>query len=435
MLRSMRAIAVVLVCGAVGTPLAAQAPEFSACYVPAVGAVYLIKRAGLPGACVAAGHLEIGWTGATGGGGLTSLTAGAGLTGGTITTTGTIAVDFAGGGAATTVARSDHTHAVADRNTRVGSGALAALGTGFVNTAVGNEALNANVDGNGMVAVGHRALYAGTAGNNTAVGTFAAMNGTTGTENTALGHSALISNLTGTQNTAVGHLALSANTGSGNTGVGRYALIGATGTLNTALGTGALPSVTGNFNIGIGTAAGQTLTTGGFNIMIGSIGAATDNATIRLGEPGVQTRTFVAGVRGIQTDDSDVQPVLVSGTGQLGTVASSQRFKQNIHDMGDASRRLLDLRPVSFEYIQPNSRGDHPLQYGLIAEEVAKAFPELAIVDSTGQAETVRYHILPVLLLNEVQRQAKELAELRQLLAEQKAVVDELRKVVGEEKR
>lgn len=45
--------------------------------------------------------------------------------------------------------------------------------------------------------------------------------------------------------------------------------------------------------------------------------------------------------------------------------------------MGDASRRLLELRPATFRYKQPQTGGSHPLQYGLIAEEVAEVYPEL----------------------------------------------------------
>jgi hypothetical protein len=58
------------------------------------------------------------WNGATwacaadanSGGTVTAVTAGAGLNGGTITTSGTLGVAFGGGGSATTVARSDHNH-------------------------------------------------------------------------------------------------------------------------------------------------------------------------------------------------------------------------------------------------------------------------------------------------------------------------------------
>jgi Chaperone of endosialidase len=38
--------------------------------------------------------------------------------------------------------------------------------------------------------------------------------------------------------------------------------------------------------------------------------------------------------------------------------------------MGDASDRLAKLRPVTFRY---KGHPDEPMQFGLIAEEVAKA--------------------------------------------------------------
>jgi Chaperone of endosialidase/Head domain of trimeric autotransporter adhesin len=40
----------------------AQSQTFSACYVPQVGAVYMIKLPGLPTACLSANHVEINWT-------------------------------------------------------------------------------------------------------------------------------------------------------------------------------------------------------------------------------------------------------------------------------------------------------------------------------------------------------------------------------------
>jgi hypothetical protein len=57
--------AAALLFAAVPATASAQA-AYSACYVPAVGALYLIKLAGLSGACLAAGHTEISWS-ATGG--------------------------------------------------------------------------------------------------------------------------------------------------------------------------------------------------------------------------------------------------------------------------------------------------------------------------------------------------------------------------------
>jgi hypothetical protein len=46
----------------------------------------------------------------------------------------------------------------------------------------------------------------------------------------------------------------------------------------------------------------------------------------------------------------------------------------------------------------------------LIAEEVAKVYPELAVSGPDGKPETVAYHLLPAMLLNELQKQARALA-------------------------
>ena len=121
-----------------------------------------------------------------------------------------------------------------------------------------------------------------------------------------------------------------------------------------------------------------------------------------------QTRTFIAGIRGITTGINNAVPVLIDSSGQLGTVSSSRRFKEDIHDMTDASSRLFKLRPVTFRYKQAYSDGSKPQQYGLIAEEVAEVFPELAVRNAEGDVETVHYETLNVLLLNELQQERKE---------------------------
>jgi ubiquinone biosynthesis protein UbiJ len=64
------------------------------------------------------------------------------------------------------------------------------------------------------------------------------------------------------------------------------------------------------------------------------------------------------------------------------------------------------------------------LQYGLVAEEVAKVYPGLVASTPDGKAQAVRYQFLTPMLLNEVQKQqraieaqAAEIAELRQQIA------------------
>jgi Chaperone of endosialidase len=78
--------------------------------------------------------------------------------------------------------------------------------------------------------------------------------------------------------------------------------------------------------------------------------------------------------------------------------------------MGARSRGLFQLRPVIFRYKQ-DPQGVR--QYGLIAEEVAKVYPELVTWRSDGAAESVQYHELIPMVLNELQRQQRELGELK----------------------
>jgi len=42
--------------------------------------------------------------------------------------------------------------------------------------------------------------------------------------------------------------------------------------------------------------------------------------------------------------------VIIDANGQLGTVVSSQRFKDEIEPMGKTSESILKLEPVTFRY-------------------------------------------------------------------------------------
>jgi hypothetical protein len=87
--------------------------------------------------------------------------------------------------------------------------------------------------------------------------------------------------------------------------------------------------------------------------------------------------------------------------------------------MDAASDRLSQLRPVTFKLkTDPKST----VQYGLIAEEVAKVYPELVIHGADGRIDGVRYEELAPMLLNEVQRQAAEIRELKAQVAEIKLI-------------
>ena len=92
--------------------------------------------------------------------------------------------------------------------------------------------------------------------------------------------------------------------------------------------------------------------------------------------------------------------------------------------MGRASDRLMALRPVTFRYRNAYDDGQKPMQFGLVAEEVAETLPELVVLNQDGQPETVKYQDLTPMLLNEVQKQhrvvetqAIEIASLKRQVA------------------
>jgi hypothetical protein len=184
--------------------------------------------------------------------------------------------------------------------------------------------------------------------------------------------------------------------------MGESALRNTTSNFNTAIGWNALgDNTTGTGNTAIGFLAGINIT-GDDNIDIGSPGSVGESSTIRIGI-GIN-RTFIAGIHGVATGLPGLA-VFVDANGQLGTISSSRRFKDDIQDMGDASSDLMKLRPVTFRYKQAQEDGSHPLQYGLVAEEVAEVNPGLVQFDKDGQPQTVLYHVLPSMLLNEAQKE------------------------------
>lgn len=73
--------------------------------------------------------------------------------------------------------------------------------------------------------------------------------------------------------------------------------------------------------------------------------------------------------------------------------------------MNDASSGLSRLRPVTFRYKKAYADGSKPLDYDLIAEEVAEVYPDLVSRSANGEIETVQYQKLAPMLLNELQKQ------------------------------
>jgi hypothetical protein len=269
------------------------------------------------------------------------------------------------------------------------------------NTAVGTEALLDLTTGQHNTALGFRALTDNTQGNlNTAVGSAALKQNRIGSRNTATGFHALDQNRFGNNNTANGYVALgglNGNAGNNNTAVGAFALNGSSG----------------DNNIALGFRAGSSLTTGNQDIDIGNLGVAGESGTIRIGSA-AQTRTFIAGISGQAVSGS---PVYVNAGGQLGVLPSSERFKEEIKPMDNASEPILEVEPVTFHYkkeIDPNAVA----QFGLVAEKLASVSPDLVERDDQGKPYTVRYDAVNAMLLNEFLEEHRRVQELECALEE-----------------
>ena len=302
-------------------------------------------------------------------------------------------------------------------NTFLGEDALSS-NDGFDNTAIGSFALRFNINGTENTAIGQVALGRNTDGNsNTAIGSFALALNTTGIQNTATGAAAIELNTTGNNNTANGYFALWQNT---------------TGHDNTAEGLLALANnTTGSSNIALGSNAGSTLTTGSNNIYIGNAGISSGEAAkIRIGTTGIQKATFIAGISGV-TVPAGIG-VIVGTDGKLGTVVSSERFKDSVKPMDKASEAILALKPVTFRYKHELDPEGIP-QFGLVAEQVEKVNPDLVARDADGKAYTVRYEAVNAMLLNEFLKEHRKgreqdatISQLKTELAQQQKEIKAL---------
>jgi hypothetical protein len=320
-------------------------------------------------------------------------------------------------------------NAAGNYNTASGYYALGLNTTGSYNTANGYAALYSNVTGHNNIASGVNALYTNTIGNgNAAYGTSALYSNTTGSNNLANGYQALYSNTTGDGNMANGYNALVFNTtGAYNTAIGYSALYSnTTGNYNAGIGYYTMQSnTTGSGNIAFGYGAGSLWTTTNNNIAIGNTGQATDTGAIRIGATGMQLATFIAGINGVTV--SGGVGVYINANGQLGTLTSSRRFKNDIKAMDTVSDRLMQLRPVTFRYKDSAEKGPHSLQYGLIAEEVAKVYPNLVQYDKQGKPFTVYYHLLTPMLLNELQKEHHRTEALKTAYSAQKVEISAIK--------
>ena len=179
-----------------------------------------------------------------------------------------------------------------------------------------------------------------------------------------------------------------------------------TGNNNIAVGDGALfNNTTGSNNIAVGVEAGVNITDANHVICIGTAGA------------NLSGTCFIGNIFG--TTSGGGTSVFIKSDGQLGTMTSSERFKERIKPMEQASDALFALKPVTFRYKREIDAQQVP-QFGLVAEDVEKMNPDLVVRDKEGKPYSVRYDAVNAMLLNEFLKQHKAFVEEHRTVEELK---------------
>ena len=355
---------------------------------------------------------------------VTSVDTGSGLTGGPITTSGTISI---APGGVTSAHIADGTVAAVDVNSaqvqlRVtgtcspGRAIQAVRENGTVSCqSVGGEAVTAVTASAPLISSG------GTTPNislpnviieatNTAIGSSALFNDTTGERNTASGAGALFSNTTGFSNTASGVSALQSNsTGFFNTASGFSALeLNTTGGGNTASGVFALESnTTGGDNTATGVSALANNTTGARNTAIGS-GADVSKGDLT-NATAIGAGATVDASNKIRLGDAEVTVV----EGPPYSVVSDKAKKENFQpvDGEGALGKIRSLTLTSWNFIGQDPRQSR--HYGPVAQEFFAAFGHDGI-GTIGTPTTITSTDMAGVLMIAVQALEERTAVLQQ---------------------
>lgn len=253
-------------------------------------------------------------------------------------------------------------------NTAVGVTALSVNTTGFENTATGFNALSSNTTGYYNAAYGSQALQFNTSGNeNTALGRMALRNNTSGGFNVAVGTSVLFSSTTGVSNTSVGQNSLVLNT---------------TGNENTAIGFCALSSnISGRANVGIGVYALQNSTGGGNT----AINAQTNSGAYSpVFNPTTESNRFCMGSTAVTNAYIQV----------AWTVVSDARDKTDFAPVPHGLDFVNQLKPTAYRYKakRDDAEGHGPVRYGFKAQDVLELEGSNPVIVDAEDPEKLRFN-------------------------------------------
>ena len=109
-------------------------------------------------------------------------------------------------------------------------------------------------------------------------------------------------------------------------------------------------------------------------------------------------------------------------------LTSDIRYKTNIISLSGALDNLLKMN--GYTYYWKDSKMGTKLQYGVIAQELEKIYPEM--VDESFGKKAVNYTELIPVIIESVKEQQQIIEALKAQISEEKAKYDELQKQINE---
>ena len=87
-----------------------------------------------------------------------------------------------------------------------------------------------------------------------------------------------------------------------------------------------------------------------------------------------------------------------------------REMKTNISNLENILPSVLQMQGVKFDWKDEEKTKDN---YGFIAEDVEKIFPNLITYDTKGKAEGIQYTKMTAVLLEAIKEQQKQIDELK----------------------